>query len=191
MKNNLFETIKILNGKIYSLAYHQQRCDNSLKALHVKKRYNLKNLIHPPRHGLFRCKITYNEKAIQVHYHQYHFNPIDSLQLVTSNIDYSLKFQDRKELDTLFNQRKKSEDVIIVKNSYLTDTTKANIVLFDGSTWYTPKIPLLFGTTRERLLDTKKIYTLDIKTQDIDKFSQIAIINAMIGFYIVKNGIIL
>ncbi len=187
---NLLESIKVLNGSVYNLNYHQQRCDNSLKALHVKKRYNLKNLIHPPKNGLFRCRIVYNDKNIHVSYHAYQFQAINCLKLVYSDIRYPLKYQNRDELDKLFNQKHNCNDIVIVKNNLITDTTKANLAFFDIDTWYTPKTPLLHGTTRQYLLDKKWIHSLDITVNEINKFQKIAIMNAMIGFYIIKNGII-
>lgn len=191
MNNTLLETILITDGKIHNLYYHQQRCDNSLRALNIQTRYHLINYIKPPETGIFRCRILYDAKKIKVTYHPYHISAIHSLKLLFSEIEYPLKFANRAELNALYEQRQECTDVAIIKQDYLTDTTKANIALYDGSSWYTPKAPLLYGTTRARLLDEKKIIPLHLHVREIEKFSKVAIMNAMIGFCEVENGIIL
>ena len=97
---------------------------------------------------------------------------------------------DRKEIDKLFEKRGKADDILIVKNGFITDTSIANIAFFDGKKWFTPKTCLLRGTTRERLLKEKKIFEKDIRVEDIKRYKKIALLNAMIGFYIVENCII-
>ena len=86
-----------------------------------------------------------------------------------------------------FDKRESCDDILIVKNGYITDTSIANIALYDGNSWITPKVPLLKGTTRQRYLDNAKILESDIKVQDLKKFSKIALLNAMIDFDIITN----
>ncbi len=50
--------------------------------------------------------------------------------------------------------------------------------------------PLLKGTTRARLLKEKRLFEEDIHLKDLDRFSGFALMNAMIDFDVVKNGII-
>jgi len=188
--NKLLETIKIDNGKICHLSYHQQRCDYSLKQYNTNTIYNLQNIIKPPQNGIFRCRIIYDDTSMDISYHTYSQAPVLSLKLIYSDIKYPLKFADRYELDELYKQKGAADDVLIVKNNFLTDTTRANIALFDGDKWFTPKSPLLFGTTRQRLLEKGKIFPIQIHVNDLHKFTKIAVVNALIGFHIVKNGII-
>ena len=51
---------------------------------------------------------------------------------------------------------------LIVKDGYLTDTSIANIALYDGYTWFTPAHPLLRGTKRAELLNKQLIVEKDI-----------------------------
>ncbi len=189
--NKLLETIKIDNGKACHLSYHQQRCDYSLKQCGKNTIYNLQSIIKPPQNKIFRCRIIYDDTAVDVSYHAYSQTPVSSLKLIVSDIEYPLKFADRYELDKLYKQKGAADDVLIVKNNFLTDTTRANIALFDGDKWFTPKSPLLFGTTRQRLLKEGKIFPTQIHVNDLHKFTKIAVMNALIGFHIVKNGIIM
>ncbi|MBU0631182.1 aminotransferase class IV family protein [bacterium] len=191
MSKNLLETIKIIDGEIQNLSYHQARYETSLRSLNLPAKYDLKEFITPPDKGIYRCRVIYNENDVRVEYFSYEYAPIDSLKLVTANtIEYSLKYEDRDELNTLFDMRESCDDILIVKNSLLTDTSKANIALFDGSTWYTPSQPLLYGTTRARYLDAGKIIAKPLHVNEIANFSQVAVLNAMVDFCIVKNGII-
>ena len=191
MHNNLLETLKIVDGEIQHLSYHQKRYENSLKSLNINPNQSLEELLNPPKEGIFRCRVVYYDKIIKVEYLPYTQTDIDSLALIyCDTINYALKYENREELDMLFTLRGDCDDILIVKNQLLRDTTRANIAFFDGSQWYTPKEPLLYGTTRARLLEAKEIIASSLHVSDLVNFSQIAVMNAMIGFRIVKNGII-
>ena len=188
----LIETIKALNGTLFHLEYHQQRLQRSLKVMNSHAVLNLSAVLSPPDQGLIRCRVLYDEhQIIDVSYHPYCVRTIDTLQAVTDNtIEYSLKSADRSPLDRLFLQRGDADDILIIKDGLVTDTTIANVVFFDGVHWLTPLSPLLMGTTRHRLIDERKIIEDEIRVEDISHFSKVAIMNAMFGFYEVKNGII-
>jgi 4-amino-4-deoxychorismate lyase len=79
---------------------------------------------------------------------------------------------------------------LIVKNNLLCDTTIANIALLIDNQWLTPSTPLLEGTTRARLLDEGFLSAACLTSKDIQKADKIAIMNAMVGFVEVENGII-
>lgn len=191
MKPNLLETIKIQNGEALHLAYHQKRLKGSLKRLGCNTSHELHKLINPPKNGLYRCRFVYNETDFHVEYIPYTFSPVNSLKLVESQeFDYSLKYEARQKLDTLFALRGECDDILIVIDSMLTDTSKANVALYDGSQWITPDKPLLRGTTRERYLDEKKIVEKPLHVRDIANFEKVAVLNAMVDFCVLNNGII-
>ena len=54
------------------------------------------------------------------------------------------------------------DDILIIRNGLITDMSYANVAFFDGTQWLTPRIPLLAGTCRERLLETGPIREADI-----------------------------
>lgn len=189
MKTNFLETIKILDGKIYNLDYHQKRYESVLSSFGINKFLDLVTFINPPSEGLYRCKILYTlENILDIKYYLYEKRTIQSLKIIHTNfIEYAIKYEDRSEITELFEQRELSDDILIVKDGYITDTSIANIALYDGISWVTPKRPLLKGTTRQRYLDNAKIIESDIKVQDLRKFSKIALLNAMIDFDIITN----
>jgi len=187
--SDFLETIKAVDGKIYNLGYHQKRYEKVLKSLGIDTFSNLQNFLSPPADGIYKCRVLYDEKSINIDYVKYTKRKIDTLKLVyDNNIEYSKKYTSREELDALFEKREGCSDIIIVKNSLITDTTIANIALYNGKEWLTPKRPLLNGTCRQRLLDEKKIIESDIEVNDIFKFKKIALLNAMIDFDIIPSN---
>ncbi|HEY9189542.1 MAG TPA: aminotransferase class IV family protein [Sulfurovum sp.] len=183
----LLETIKIEEGKIHNLPYHQARCDRSRKELFgCTERLDLSSLIDAPETGLYRCRIRYERSLHSIEYIPYTPKAITSLRIVTAEIDYSFKYADRSALDALLASNKDVDEVIIEKEGYLTDTTIANIAFYDGSQWFTPERPLLKGTMRAKLIDEGFLKTKQIKREDLGKFTQVALMNAMIGFKIIN-----
>jgi 4-amino-4-deoxychorismate lyase len=188
----LFESIKIIDGKSFFLIYHQERINRTLKALFAQYSFfDLEDILKDkPTKGIYRCKFSYNNTSYKIEYFPLSPLVVESLELVFASIDYRYKYSNRDEINFLYTQRKKADDILIVKDNYLTDTSIANICLYDNEKWYTPKKPLLYGTTRERLIDDKRIFPINISPKDIDYFSKVAIINALRGFVILKYGII-
>jgi len=191
VSKQLLETIRCENGLAQHLTYHQQRVERSLKVLGSNIKYDLASLITPPDNKLYRCRIIYNTNSFNIEYIPYQKRVIQTLQTVQANhLDYRLKYADRTELNELFSQRDEADDILIIQNNLVTDTSIANIAFFDGKRWITSKKPLLKGTTRARLLDEKKIFEQDINVADLHKFTEFALMNAMIGFDEIKDGII-
>ena len=184
----LLETIRCEDGKIYNLSYHQDRCTQSRKELYSSTDIlDLASFILPPKHGLFRCRIIYAEKIKHIQYIPYVSKEIHTLKVVSSSLDYHLKYADRNTINTLLSSHKDADDIIIEKQGYLTDTSIANIAFFDGKYWVTPAKPLLKGTMRQKLIDEGFLHTKQISKKDLDTFTQVALINAMIGFKILNH----
>ena len=112
-----------------------------------------------------------------------------------NKIDYSYKYCNRTPIDRLLTKTKYSE-ILIIKNGLITDTSIANIGFStDGKIFFTPKTPLLKGTTRNYLLDKKIIFEKDITVKSIRNYKKIALFNAIIGFrvfeFILNNNIVI
>ena len=183
----LLETIKIKEGKIYNLPYHQKRCDQSRQTLFQSTDpLTLSSIIQPPKSGFFRCRILYADALHSVEYIPYVPKEIHSLKIIPSEIDYAFKYANRAVLNALLDAHREVDEVIIEKQGYLTDTTIANIAFYDGKQWFTPKNPLLRGTMRANLLDKRALQTREIKKEDLHKYTQVALMNAMIGFKVLN-----
>lgn len=188
MKNEFLETIRVNDGIYSHLSYHQNRYEEVLKTFDIKDICRLSSYLDAPKKGLYRCCLTYTQQEIiSIEYIKYKKRKISSLKLVyDDDIEYSFKYSNRDNIDNLFSLREDCDDIIIIKNGYLTDTSTANIALYDGQ-WKTPKMPLLEGTTRNRYLDEGKIIEADIKVGDINNFTKVALLNAMIDFDIIPQ----
>jgi len=191
VSRQLLESIRCENGEVLHLSYHQARLDSALKDLHLNATYQLKEHITPPDKALYRCRVLYDAQTLHTQYLPYTKRSIKKLQLIESNaLNYNYKYADREALELLYAQRGEADDVLIVQDKLVTDTTIANIAFYDGKQWLTPQKPLLEGTTRARLLDEKKIVEAAIHVNELNAFTHFALLNAMIGFDLVKNGII-
>jgi len=186
--SSYLETIKAVDGKIFNIFYHQKRYESVLNSFGIQKYENLLEYLNPPQKGLYRCRVVYSFDTISVTYHLYKKRDIQTLKLVyDDNIKYDLKLENRERLNDLFQQKNNCNDILIVKNRLITDTTIANIAFFKNGIWFTPKEPLLKGTTRARLLDEGKIVEKSIRVTDIFNYTQVALLNAMIDFDIMAQ----
>ncbi|QOY55035.1 aminotransferase class IV [Candidatus Sulfurimonas marisnigri] len=191
--NKIFlETIRAVDGEILNISYHQKRYESVLESFGISEYMNLEALLNPPKISTCRCRLTYDiskiPHLIDITYHEYKQRDINSLKVVFSNdIEYAIKSVSRDEINALYNKRDDGDDILIIKNLLVSDTSIANIAFFSKGEWITPKSPLLKGTTRARLLDEGKIVEADIKVQDLRSFSKVALLNAMIDFYVLDR----
>jgi len=182
----LFETIKIAGSKIFNLPLHNERMNRSRYALFgVKDLIKIEDYIEVPpesENKIIRCRVIYGISVQSVEYSQYIARNIKTLKLIEGgNIDYNYKLLDRSNLNALLDN-KIADDILIIKNGYITDCSFANIVFFDGKRWITPSTPLLRGTMREMLLRKGVISESVITVNDLQRYSHFKLINAMLGF---------
>lgn len=179
------ETIRIERREVVNMAFHNGRFNKTRRDIfkcHLP--VNLADYIAPGQDYIrTRCRIEYREEVEKVEYLPYTIRPVNSLKLVTANgLDYTYKSSDRQNLNELFRQRGEADDILIVRDGFLTDTSIANIALWDGCRWETPAIPLLEGTMRASLVGKGIIVPAAIRPQDLSRYSLIRLFNAMIGF---------
>ncbi|MFK2823173.1 aminotransferase class IV family protein [Arcobacter sp. YIC-80] len=174
-----FETIKCDDFEVFNLEYHQERIAKT-----VGLNINLSEYIYPLSNKLLRCKLIYDESGVlDVNYFEYKKKDIKTFKLVyDENIDYSKKYLNREKLDELCAKKDNCDEIIIVKDGFITDTSIANIAIFYDNRWISPKKPLLKGTTRARLISQGKLYEKDISIQMLQKCEKFALMNAMIDF---------
>jgi 4-amino-4-deoxychorismate lyase len=180
----LLETIRILDGKALNLPFHTARYERSMLDLfRIKNPMPLSEVMACPQYlkdGVVKCRITYSSRIQSVTYEAYVPRQIKSLRMVfNDDILYDYKFADRKIFSELLDGVKE-DDILIIRNGLVTDTSYANILFFDGERWYTPASPLLKGTKREWLIHSGVVREKDIRPEDIPSFKEARIINAMI-----------
>jgi len=173
-----FETIKCYNNSVYNLEYHKKRVARTIGI-----NLNLEEYIYPPNDELIRCKVIYNEESIKdIQYFPYQPKKFHTFKLIyDDNINYSKKYLDRSSLDKYLS--KDYDDTIFIQNNLITDTSIANIAILIDNQWYTPKNPLLKGTTRDRYLENKILIELDIDLILLKRATKIALLNCMLDFY--------
>ena len=166
MQQQFVETIKIANGKPSNLPYHQARMERTIR--HFFPNLALRSM---------PCL----EKLIE--YAPYSMRTISSLQVVCDDtISYSYKSCDRSQLNALAAKKGDCDEIIIVKNNLVTDTSFTNLAISDGNCWLTPRQPLLLGTKRASLLNQGLIKEADITAYDLKRAERVRLFNAMIDF---------
>ena len=184
MSKTYFETLKINNAKVYNLHYHQKRMQTTLSDV----TYNLQELLDPPTTGLYRCRFLYDETGYEIEYIPYTKRIVKTLAIVYDDaVTYSKKTTQRQVLEQLYATRGNCDDVLIIKEGCVTDTTIANVALYDGVQWYTPDTPLLQGTMRQKLLDEGFLKEKRITVDALRGFQKMALMNAMIDFDIIAQ----
>lgn len=138
-----------------------------------------------PLAGIHKCRVLYGREIEEITYAPYQMREVSSLRLIAADaVDYTYKSTNRDELNALYARRGVADDVLIVKNGYLTDTSIANVALYDEKMkmWCTPSRPLLRGTRRAELMDKKIIVERDIPQVHLGEYSKIMLFNAMIDW---------
>ena len=169
----------LITDKIENLNLHNKRMNRTRYDFFKAKELNLADYIKII--PLKRVRVTYDEKIKKIEYFELKKREFKKFKIVYSDIDYSYKFADRTKLNNLKDTN--FDEIIIVKNNLITDTTISNLAFFDGKHWFTPKTPLLKGTKREEFINKGTLIEKDIKINDLQNYTKFAMLNAVVGFY--------
>lgn len=183
----LLETIKIQNRELQNIDWHNQRLNHTRKELFgAIDEWDLSKLINIPfglTDEVFKCRVTYSLNIEKIEFEKYNLKSIQTLKIIHSNlIDYSFKYANRNSIHSLYAQKRNCDDILIIKNGLITDTSYCNIAFFDGEHWLTPEKPLLKGTHRAFLLSLKIIVAKKIMVADLKDFQYFKLFNAMMNW---------
>ena len=171
---------------MYNIHSHNKRFNQTRYDLFgINSPINLRDHIEIPdsyKTGLVKCRIIYDKKIRAVEFKQYRFTPIRHVKIVHTDTDYTYKWIERDDLDSLYAQKAQYDDILIVKKGRITDTYYGNVALFRDGKWYTPKRPLLKGTQRDKLILSQRVLEKELLLKDLGKFSKLAIFNALRPF---------
>lgn len=182
----LLESLRIQNRQIELPDYHNRRLNSSRRLLlGATDKWDVRKIIPVPddlAEAVYKCRLVYDTVVRSIEFVPYHRRPIRSLKLISipSGFEYSHKYADRTALNDVYAQRGDCDDVLMVRDGYLTDTSFSNIALFDGTTWYTPARPLLRGVRAASLLDDGVLHEDDIQVHDLPRFRRLLLLNAML-----------
>ena len=184
------ETICILNGMALNLEAHQQRMKRT--ATHfgfespslqsrLGKEEDIKRLLKGDlQEGKVKCRVVYRDTIEEITVERYHPKKVGSLKLMNASPDYSFKFADRSALNELLKQKGSSDEILIVRDGLITDTSYSNVVFRKGSRLYTPDEPLLNGTKRQQLLHEGRVEEAKITPDRLHEYDRVYLINALL-----------
>lgn len=192
----LVETMCLTDGVVVRLPFHLARMQAACQVLGWRDisedlpelwAATSAQMSEDCRQGRTMARIVYGAEGIRsITFQSYAPRLVRSLRLVVADhVDYALKSTNRKVITECFNQRNGCDDVLIVRDHLLTDTSIANIALWheQHNRWYTPARPLLRGTHRAFLLRTGTIFEDSALTLDrLSEFSRIRLFNAMLAW---------
>lgn len=183
----LIETIRVENGDYCHPESHLLRMEQSARQL-----FGMPSPFSqlPPvpgqwQNGVVKCRIIYSQKVESIEYVPYKPRIVRSLRLVEGGqIDYHLKYADRQPLEALRALRNGCDEVIVLRDGQVTDTSYSNLLLFSGTGVFTPAVSLLAGTMRQRLIEQGVAKPLYITGQELlsgaHGIHSVMLINAML-----------
>ncbi len=194
------EAIEWTDGRARRLTYHQQRIDAAFRCRYPELRpfdlaaelegiqeagsdERMESGCFFPGKGRYKLRLEFDFKLRRLEFQEYRLRKVESLQAVAIDQEpMEYKSSARELINAAFAQRGDCDDVVLIRDGLLTDTSYSNIALFDGRKWLSPRIPLLYGTRRAYLIDRGQIETADLRLEDIGRFQLLRIFNALIGF---------
>ncbi|MDE5930490.1 MAG: aminotransferase class IV [Muribaculaceae bacterium] len=128
-----------------------------------------------------KCRITYDTEIRTIEFEPYSPRCVRSLQMVCDDcIDYHLKYADRSCLDSLRSRRGQADEIIIVKNGLVTDTSYSSLLFKAGDKLYTPATPLLRGVMVASLLAAGALVRTELTPDDILPGNSLGITHALL-----------
>jgi 4-amino-4-deoxychorismate lyase len=185
-----FETIKIYKGRICNINYHNKRLNNTIKSIfNVSSNIDISSYISLSMDfDTIKCRVLYQKEINSISYSKYIKKKAQSFKIINdNNITYEYKFNNRKHINKLFFLRDNHDEIIIIKNGFITDTSIANIAILYKDIWLTPKLPLFNGIIRPKLGSSFFLKEENITVEMLKSCKCIAIMNAMIGFEIINE----
>jgi len=184
------ETLLVKDGEIQNLKYHLSRMEKTYKHFKWKiknGKWRINNKLRI-ENGKWRVRVTHNQYGIQkIETFPIKKRSFKKFKLITINFDYKFKYKNRNQFSILNSQFSIYDELILVKNNLITDTTISNLAFFTGKEWITPKYPLLNGTKREELIQKGVLKETNIHISDLKYFKKMAMINAILGFFEIED----
>ncbi len=183
----LFESVCVAGGAVRHGRYHEQRFEASYRKFFGRKPgfslWEGLSLEGADPSLTYKLRIRYNASGTRWELAEYRSRLPETLRLVWDDtVEYALKYSDRQALDRLAAQRDGADDVLIIREGLVTDSSYCNILFWDGREVTTPKRPLLEGTCRARLLAEKRIAEADIPADRLDRYLAFQLVNALNDF---------
>lgn len=163
----LVETIRVTDGTFRHLPLHIDRMRRSCLELYgsppPELRLTERDVPSDLMKGEVKCRVVYSTDIVSIGFTRYTPRTIRSLRTVTDDsADYHLKLSDRRSLEALASRKGEADEILIIRNGLVTDTSFSNILCVCGDRWLTPAEPLLRGVMRQRLIEERRAIETDI-----------------------------
>ena len=183
----LFESVCVAGAAVQHGAYHEARFRASYEKLYEKNPgfslWEGISLQGADPSLTYKLRIRYRETGTDWELAEYRSRLPETLRLVCDDsVSYSLKYSDRQALERLVAQRDGADDVLIVREGLVTDSSYCNILFWDGRIVTTPKRPLLEGTCRARLIRENHICEADVPAEGLHAYRGFQLVNALNDF---------
>lgn len=198
----VFETLKIINGKVMNVTRHLKRLNTSLKCLDIEKEItkeevldeaknfaNAFKILVSPENTLFLERedpyVSLNrEKGLQVEISNQIRNSTEELTYHKSLAYYNNILGLRK-----IRENGAFEGLLFNEKDELTEGFISNFFFTKKGKIYTPKVSsgLLEGTMREWLLEEFSIKERTIKKEELENFDGVFLTNSLIGAHWVES----
>ena len=184
--SRFIESIKVEDQKIFLKELHQKRMNDTISQFGKVCKNDIYSLFLNLEHdedGLYKFRIEYDlENQFKMQIIPYVISELDDFELVIDNeVDYNFKSADRTQLQNLKN-KSHADEIIIIKNNQITDTSYSNLLFLKDKIWFTPKSYLLNGVMRQHLLQSKEIKETEITLDNIKEFTHFQLSNALNDF---------
>ena len=182
--SRFIETILAVQGVPVPLEYHQERVDRTLRdwdsSFRIDIREALESVAIPPFEKS-KIRVEYGLKGLDcIKVTEYLMKSIGSIGLVdVGDREYRYKYADREWIYSMV-EDSGCDEIVMVKDGFVTDASIANLAFYDGSQWITPDTPLLSGTRRRYLLDAGVLHEAPVRLEDLPRFTKLRLVNAMI-----------
>lgn len=178
-----FETIRYVNGVLENLPYHQARINRTVRAFEGKNIVQLTQLQidnNFEKNIVYKIRCSYNlHGGYKIEKEIYQKKIINTVSVYEAGLEiYPYKLTDRSWLNLAL-KNAGTDEIIIAQHNFIKDGNYANLVFFNGTEWHTPINPLLLGTHRARLIEENKIIEKDILLSDLNNYTKVKFVNAM------------
>lgn len=166
----LIETIRVTDGRYCNAPMHLQRMERSVRELYgcASPLVELPPVPATYSSGAVKCRILYGKEIGSLEFDSYRPREVKTLRLVEGgDMDYHLKYADRSRLDALRALRGDCDDIVILRDGIVTDTSYSNLLFLSDNGVFTPAVPLLCGTMRQSLIERGAAETLSISGEEL------------------------
>ena len=177
------ETICILDGEVQNIEAHKKRMQETASYYRfvAPELPDIEALLTDGlRESKIKCRVCYHNDITSITFEKYIPRNIQSLKLINMFPDYAYKFSDRKVMDDLLKLRDGCDEILIIRNGLVTDTSYSNVVFNKDGEYFTPNFPLLNGTKRQKLIKDRVIKEIEIGVDSIKEYKHVWLINALL-----------